>query len=51
MTGIHYVAIVTFIFKNYFVGGSKCHTLLLYTIKLTKMRAIFISPRMWLGAI
>ena len=35
--------------KAYCVGGSKCCALLLYTVKLTKTRAILILPRMWLG--
>ena len=39
---IHYI-------KAYCVGGSKCHALPLYAVKLTKARAILISPGMWLG--
>ena len=35
--------------KAYCMGGSRCRTLLLYSAKLTKIRALFISPRMWLG--
>ena len=35
--------------KAYCVGGSMCRALLLYAVKLTKARAILISPWMWLG--
>ena len=35
--------------KAYCVGGSKCHALPLYTVKLTRTRTLVISPRMWLG--
>ena len=38
-----------YILKAYCLGGSKCHALPLYEVKLTKVRAIFILPRMWLG--
>ena len=40
---------VLYVFKAYCVGGSKCRALPLYAVKLTKVRAILISPRMWLG--
>ena len=52
---VHIILICTLIdymiaiFKAYCMGGSKCHALPLYAVKLTKVRAIFISPRMWLG--
>ena len=41
--------IILLSFKAYCVGGSKCRALPLYAVKLTKARAILISPRMWLG--
>ena len=43
------VRMILYILKAYCVGGSKCRALPLYTIKLTKTRALFILPRMWLG--